>query len=1129
MRHTASILVGSGMKLLSKQLEEYVKKYGEADAPSYFTTIPWTHHDEDDSNEESTADKTLAIRHYFQKLHQTTVTINHPGDSNSMLLLLFLPLYDIEACQEAQQIVAATTEVNAHFTIMVVALTEDLGDMLEPELFNLLSAEEEQLMKDRQQTMLQQFTELKLQPNTLEQVVVMRNRNGENISLNLNQDSFVRIIGELSLLCVEKYNTIFTQMGTFDRQHPLTALGLSVMNLDKYYFEDYLLRRAYVNVLERERVADTEVDVNKVVNLTNRYLSKHQKLFSDFYQNKIEPLYRQGLSQEQIVERVSPTLKEELSEVTSDLTAFVNDPAYTLPEKQAILAVLLGYDDTMLKGNLYSDKQLSLDNLDEEVANFLININNACVRKEPIPNSKEYTIIPGPITVCADEEGMVALPIEELQKLRNEMRQSTNYIREKNKQLEEIEAMVHDAEESKKRITEDGTVVDEQLYQLDAEHEEVRFQETYTPMKVTERSVDLRPDFTRIKDQGKIGACTVFAIASIFEFILKKNDGTQPDLSESFVYYNVREKQGNKKKDTGSSFQDVIDSIGKKGICKEALHPYGKSIDEKPSANAYDDGKKRRIVKALNVNIEENDIKSAIQQGYPVAVSLKIYPSFHKTTGFVRTPSAAEKMSGKFGYHAMVVVGYTDETRHFVVRNSWGKKFGDGGYCYVPYSYICDSELNRMACIVTQISVNEGKTVEAGGGRTGKKQVVEFNSSDATIKKYVIENLLDDEQKKLKKMQLQDYKLKTRYETLMQTLGKQAMRREILDTYLGFEEEELKKKEERRRIINEEERPQMLREFDSNAWNYKIRLIAAAAMYFLSWIFIGFSFPSVLSFLLSPDAWLNFLYVLVPAAGLVFAWWYFDKKRRELTEELENRSALIAEVIYKKQMMLKEQKMKAYVAGMLIDNLLQLRTSLDKKYQNMKGYVGNLALWYQEEKARLSVMEPLVKDPFIPLLTNEQLTLYFQQNKEIITGNIHLYEYFKDFQLDEKAIANYKETLRENILQHIRRLLDEFTIFRHIFAIRNYPFLDKEYASAKKLLPLLDSKSVPFCLVEKHAGTKLQAHFLFVHTDGGEEQAWREAYPQYFNSTPISENIESVYKIIGVRMQPLSIQEVILD
>ena len=38
----------------------------------------------------------------------------------------------------------------------------------------------------------------------------------------------------------------------------------------------------------------------------------------------------------------------------------------------------------------------------------------------------------------------------------------------------------------------------------------------------------------------------------------------------------------------------------------------------------------------------------------------------------------------------MVIVGYDDETRFYRVRNSWGRSFGDKGYCYIPYSYFED-------------------------------------------------------------------------------------------------------------------------------------------------------------------------------------------------------------------------------------------------------------------------------------------------------------------------------------------------------------------------------------------------------------------------------------------------------
>ena len=369
---------------------------------------------------------------------------------------------------------------------------------------------------------------------------------------------------------------------------------------------------------------------------------------------------------------------------------------------------------------------------------------------------KEDTIIYGPLgDLCADGDGHVSLPINKLQKLRNEIRQSTNYIREKSKELNEIDTMTHDAEDSEKRLTEKGFVIDGNEYHFDIKHEELKFNETYEAKEVKEKSVNLKDYFTKVKDQGQIGACTVFAISSIYEYIIKRNADEEADLSESFVYYNVRHLDGKELEDTGSSYQDVIASIGTQGICTESLHPYTRLLSDVPSDEAYLDGEQRRITKALNVNVTENDIKSAIQEGYPVAISLKIFDSFNATTGFVKRPTKSEIESADFGYHAMVIVGYSDDTKFFVVRNSWGEDFGEKGYCYIPYS------------------------------------TVQFNMSDAVIKTFVIRNLVDEEQVHLKKMQEEDAQVKMDYEMLMQTLGKQSMRTQIMQGHMGVLDEKI--------------------------------------------------------------------------------------------------------------------------------------------------------------------------------------------------------------------------------------------------------------------------------------------------------------------------------------------------
>ena len=131
--------------------------------------------------------------------------------------------------------------------------------------------------------------------------------------------------------------------------------------------------------------------------------------------------------------------------------------------------------------------------------------------------------------------------------------------------------------------------------------------------------------------------------------------------------------------------------------------------------------------------------------------------------------------------------------------------------------------------------------------------------------------------------------------------------------------------------------------------------------------------------------------------------------------------------------------------------------------------------------------------------------------------------------MNEEGIIQYKRQLKQNILDHVKTLLKDFTIFRHIFASRDYPYLDKKYASAENLLPKLDSKSVPFCRRKKTAVLKPEARFLFIHTDPEEKRAWEASYPKHFNTKPISENIVSIFKIISLRLQILSQEEAILD
>ncbi len=56
-------------------------------------------------------------------------------------------------------------------------------------------------------------------------------------------------------------------------------------------------------------------------------------------------------------------------------------------------------------------------------------------------------------------------------------------------------------------------------------------------------------------------------------------------------------------------------------------------------------------------------------------------------TGVVDMPHPDERVVGG---HAVMAVGYDDAVKRFIVRNSWGIRWGMKGYFTMPYAYLAD-------------------------------------------------------------------------------------------------------------------------------------------------------------------------------------------------------------------------------------------------------------------------------------------------------------------------------------------------------------------------------------------------------------------------------------------------------
>jgi cathepsin L len=181
------------------------------------------------------------------------------------------------------------------------------------------------------------------------------------------------------------------------------------------------------------------------------------------------------------------------------------------------------------------------------------------------------------------------------------------------------------------------------------------------------------------KDQGQCGSCWAFATVGTVEGInFIKKGGALPNLSEQDEV-DCSKKQHNMGCNGGRVDWGLDYAIAAKGLDTQASYPYNArdgTCKHKPDTVGGTVSKYSKI-KTKN----ETDLASAIATVGPVGVAICVTNAWanYKTGVFYD----ASCKSGEFDLsHAVLAVGYgTDSGKdYFIVKNSWGGKWGDGGY-----------------------------------------------------------------------------------------------------------------------------------------------------------------------------------------------------------------------------------------------------------------------------------------------------------------------------------------------------------------------------------------------------------------------------------------------------------------
>lgn len=188
-----------------------------------------------------------------------------------------------------------------------------------------------------------------------------------------------------------------------------------------------------------------------------------------------------------------------------------------------------------------------------------------------------------------------------------------------------------------------------------------------------------------ILNQANCGSCVAFASIGVLE--------TQYKISSFVPTFNIKLSPqhlfacGGGACERGWMPETAANFLMKKGVPDESCLPYTSgATGEDVACRASCADQSQRSVRIANYsrptrffkNVEA--VKAALQKG-PVVTTLSVYSDFISYGGGVYKHTTGDYLGG----HAISIIGYDDATRSFIIRNSWGEEWGEGGFGRVSY------------------------------------------------------------------------------------------------------------------------------------------------------------------------------------------------------------------------------------------------------------------------------------------------------------------------------------------------------------------------------------------------------------------------------------------------------------